>query len=690
MPTGGITNPLGSIQRCAAGGKLQLFPAHKSQHTPLSFFQTLKIKIVLHKIPKEYEDAIMILSTSTSAVVPRSLLPYKTGELLRLHRIGSSSQILVKIQKVHQPWTLSCGMIVEVLDDRSTDTNQDNNDDSDDTERSNKKNSTEETSAGSNGDSVGNGKNNRDKEHNVDVDNSNSDKGIDQNIQDDNDSNAGDKNCHDGKDGNPQSPVETQELEQPPGLSCDMSGELLYCCYTLDDDNKSMDASDDPVKTQELHQPFTLSCIMSGELLSCFHAPEDENTRTETGDVEKNVGNDDDDHEAEDDGDNDNVIGSVGNDGEDGNKKEDEDGGIGDVCGAVEDVGNHHEAGNDGTDNTSTVNDGSSDIEAGNTDSNGDGSGEDSEVHRHGNEIENDQSGCGGGVVKGEQDKVNKRTAFLKLYDWRFSPQLRKDHRLEPFTEELENAYAQMVLRGEADGFFEKLDNRNPWEETGEVWDEGEKEASVAWESLQMYRAETSVYNRLFDLQGNFVPRLLGAVEMDITPPDLGPNDEQRQFFRVKGVLLEYILGFRLSDVASNAPPEAIPDIIDQGIRIVDALNDHDVLNTDVRPDNLLVRPVASNSEGEAAEFQVVMIDFGQSRLRREDESDLEWGREKWEEDEEGGVALVMQNRLKEIGIEISYVPSWRYLEWAAGEDDDEDGEEEKEEGSEKQRGHNT
>lgn len=259
-------------------------------------------------------------------------------------------------------------------------------------------------------------------------------------------------------------------------------------------------------------------------------------------------------------------------------------------------------------------------------------------------------------------------TAFLKLYDWRFATQLREDRGIEPWTQEFGNEYAKMVMRGdEVDDFVQKLVSDKDFREaTEEDWDAGQNEVSLAHEMLTMYDAETSGYKRLSDIQGKMVPCFLDALELDITPYGIAPSlgQQQRRHFLIKGILLEYIPGFSLSDLSSkpSAPPEAYQGIVDQGIRIVHALSDRNVLNKDVRPDNFIVQE-------QDMKFRVVMVDFGQSRLRREDESDFDWGRAKWQQDEEGAVGLVMRHRLKKAaGIEISYVPSYRYLEYAERE----------------------
>ncbi|GAB1313412.1 hypothetical protein MFIFM68171_03622 [Madurella fahalii] len=260
-------------------------------------------------------------------------------------------------------------------------------------------------------------------------------------------------------------------------------------------------------------------------------------------------------------------------------------------------------------------------------------------------------------------------TAFLKLYDWRFASQLRDDQGIEPWTEEFGKQYAGIVLSGNIDGFIERLGDKNFRDETEDDWDAGQNEASLAHEARMMYSSEISVYERLGDIQGTMVPRLIGAVELDITPEDVNPNERQREHFQIKGILLEYIRGFSLSDIISKAPPETWQGIVDQAIRVVHALGDHGVLNKDVRPDNFIVSQCDCNEH--STEFHVFMIDFGQSRLRGDDETDFDWGRDKWQQDEEGAVGLVMQHRLRKVGVEISYVPSYRYLEFAEGEDEE-------------------
>jgi serine/threonine protein kinase len=85
-------------------------------------------------------------------------------------------------------------------------------------------------------------------------------------------------------------------------------------------------------------------------------------------------------------------------------------------------------------------------------------------------------------------------------------------------------------------------------------------------------------------------------------------------------------------------------DIVDQVVRIAHAFCDRDVLHRDARPANFIVKRVGDvdlvtdtgpgeeklenqGKDDQRQGYRTVMIDFGQSRLRREDESDAAGGR---------------------------------------------------------------
>jgi len=71
--------------------------------------------------------------------------------------------------------------------------------------------------------------------------------------------------------------------------------------------------------------------------------------------------------------------------------------------------------------------------------------------------------------------------------------------------------------------------------------------------------------------------------------------------------------------------------ICNQAVKVVRLLDDYFIRNEDVRPSNIVISELPSNG------YRVVMIDFGECTWR-EDESDEEWNRDKWCDDEEGSI----------------------------------------------------
>lgn len=252
-------------------------------------------------------------------------------------------------------------------------------------------------------------------------------------------------------------------------------------------------------------------------------------------------------------------------------------------------------------------------------------------------------------------------TAFLKLFDWRHARQLRHDKGREPWSKAIE----EIFLNEKTMDYFHKLAYDPEFDDTAEYHpdtDEIEEEALVWTEMLLSHKNEVATYSRLKHHQGNRIPHLLAEVAFDACPSD--STDAVRKKFQIKGILLQYLPGFTLSSIMEHTPPSSWQYIIDQAIKVVHVLSDNDILNADVRPDNFMVVPKEDTEGG----YQVFMIDFGQCRFRK-DETDSEWGRMKWTQDEEGAVGVVMKSRLrKEAGFQIQCQPSERYLEWAPGE----------------------
>ncbi|KAM0546432.1 hypothetical protein ACHAPJ_010899 [Fusarium lateritium] len=269
------------------------------------------------------------------------------------------------------------------------------------------------------------------------------------------------------------------------------------------------------------------------------------------------------------------------------------------------------------------------------------------------------------GQKEAGNDSKPRREAFLKLYDWRFAEELRKNNSTkQPWSKAIEHKYLTGLVSGKVQKFIYWLNDDGSSDESSrrseDEWEPEEDEAYVYSKIIETYEAEVATYNRLGKYQGDVIPSFLGQVTLDISSENFTLNEQQRTFYHVKGILLEYLPGFNLKEIWEKAPRTSWQDIVDQAVRTVHILGDNDVLNPDVRPENFVVVPT------EQEKYRVCMIDFGQCRFRGKDESDAEWGREKCQKGEEDAVGGHMQARLGQIyGFELNYEPSGRYSEWA-------------------------
>jgi serine/threonine protein kinase len=112
----------------------------------------------------------------------------------------------------------------------------------------------------------------------------------------------------------------------------------------------------------------------------------------------------------------------------------------------------------------------------------------------------------------------------------------------------------------------------------------------------------------------------------------------------VPGILLELIEGINLEEIDPSS--FNLNNVFNDALRIINQCGELGVLNHDIRLSNFIVRPRGS----------VVMIDFAQARVRRGDETDLDWKRMKWDEDEEGCVGAAAA---KKFGWQ--YIRSLKY-----------------------------
>ncbi|KAG8742315.1 hypothetical protein FRC10_001674 [Ceratobasidium sp. 414] len=230
---------------------------------------------------------------------------------------------------------------------------------------------------------------------------------------------------------------------------------------------------------------------------------------------------------------------------------------------------------------------------------------------------------------------------ILKVYDRRFALSLREQLKGKPPTCGSEALYQRYVASGKAPEGFYAIGRAVDDAGTGgmktcppEIF-----EHFVSFIMDPYFESECAAYKRLTSLQGHDIPVFYGATQFidGLSIPDLNPP--------VRGVLLEFVPGISLDNIDPASPD--LDTVLRDAIRIVHTYGDLGVLNTDVRLGNFIVKPDRS----------VVMVDFAQSRLRREDETDLEWKREKWTEDEEGGIGFAAKE-----DFDWPYVRSYKYL----------------------------
>ncbi|CAE6406130.1 unnamed protein product [Rhizoctonia solani] len=228
--------------------------------------------------------------------------------------------------------------------------------------------------------------------------------------------------------------------------------------------------------------------------------------------------------------------------------------------------------------------------------------------------------------------------AILKVYDRRFADDTRDQYDVEPSTYEVEAQYAEYlrsdkVLHTVAEicEHAEQLPDDAP-----DPVELGEH--VVALLVKHFFENEKTTYNALSSLQGKYIPTFYGNTRfLDASLPGLDST--------ISGILIEFIPGTNLSRV--NPSSIDVNAVCSTAVNIVDRYSDLNVLNRDVRLENFIVKPNGS---------EVVMIDFGHCRLRREGEDDQLWGETKSCQDEEGEVGYVAGNRFG-----WNYVASERY-----------------------------
>jgi hypothetical protein len=238
--------------------------------------------------------------------------------------------------------------------------------------------------------------------------------------------------------------------------------------------------------------------------------------------------------------------------------------------------------------------------------------------------------------------------AFLKLFDRRHSPILRSDDEVPAWTGGREANYHDYILSGEAEKFIDYLNGEDSNEESfGEdkPWTVGQDEAFLQDKSHDLYQTELAAYHALSPLQGICVPKLLATV---LFQPFPHADPEVQKYTAIHGLLLSYISGFTLDNLARHVPRTQWQGVCDDAVRAVNACGALGVLNEDVRPANCIVRCVMKTSELDVGHtiYRPYIIDFDAARVRRPDEGDEKWREARRGVDEEGAMGAELMRDL--------------------------------------------
>ena len=156
-------------------------------------------------------------------------------------------------------------------------------------------------------------------------------------------------------------------------------------------------------------------------------------------------------------------------------------------------------------------------------------------------------------------------------------------------------------------GIADKNSDETSSDENEDEDDDGnEAQGKEAWiyHTVQRFHAtEVRAYSELQSLQGRCIPRFITSV---IDNSSERPTDLPAVFFQVPGILLEYIDGFTLADIALRIPdqPRVWETVIKDTMAVAEAINDAGVLHNDCQPRNVLI---ASPNQGQ---YQSYFIDF--------------------------------------------------------------------------------
>ncbi|QRV97248.1 hypothetical protein RhiJN_25267 [Ceratobasidium sp. AG-Ba] len=214
---------------------------------------------------------------------------------------------------------------------------------------------------------------------------------------------------------------------------------------------------------------------------------------------------------------------------------------------------------------------------------------------------------------------------ILKVFDRRFAHELRAYYKGKPVTFDSEQAYQDYLATGPAEDIPKLAEEIKTLIGPKFRYKDAPQYLFEHFITLTMspyFEDECAVYQQLVSLQGHDIPIFYGVTRFidGLIIPDLNPP--------VEGVLLEVVPGIGLDKIDPSVVN--LDAAISDAMRIVRDYTRLGLLNMDVRLGNFIIKPSG----------KLILIDFAQSRLREEDETDEEWWQDKKGQDELGRVCF--------------------------------------------------
>ncbi len=217
-------------------------------------------------------------------------------------------------------------------------------------------------------------------------------------------------------------------------------------------------------------------------------------------------------------------------------------------------------------------------------------------------------------VVLLVQRLPDNQPLILKLADHRLGYRASNDDNVDtvPWLSSIDDHLrlaVRDIQRGVKPNWFKLIHDFENRPDT-KLWEDWMWEVCTWIGKISSHNTELSAYRLLYQLQGRYIPRLLGVVRLRITPEStpLHPITDV-----VQGLVLEYVPGISMDKLkpgigVSEQEAEKISSAVLEGFRAIEA--EKRLLHNDVHTRNIVLR------EGDQS---LVIIDFGEASIQNPD-----------------------------------------------------------------------